>query len=103
MLLEIIAGVPQGSILGPIMFNIFLNDIIEIFENTKPANFADDNTLSSHAKTMDCLIQNLENDSEKAINWFGENHMIANPDKFKATVIKKDGQDTTVITFKINN
>ena len=102
-LLDIIAGVPQGSILGPILFNIFLNDIIEIFEKTKPANFADDNTLSSHAKTIECLVQNLEHDSEKAIKWFTDNHMIANPDKFKAIVIKKDGHDTTGINFKINN
>ena len=39
----------------------------------------------------------------KAINWFTENHMIANPDKCKAIVIKKDGQDTSGITFKIND
>jgi hypothetical protein len=102
-LLDIIAGVPQGSILGPILFNIFLNDIIEIFESTKPANFADDNTLSSHATSIERLIQNLENDSEKAINWFIENHMIANPDKFKAIIIHKNGQDTTGIPLRIND
>ena len=65
--------------------------------------FADDNTLSSHAKSLDCLINNLETDSEKAINWFTENHMIANPDKFEAIIIKKNGQDTTGTKLKINN
>ena len=103
MFLEILAGVPQGSILGPILFNIFLNDIIEIFKNTNVKNFADDNTLSSHAKNLECLIKNLEIDSDIAINWFTDNHMIANPDKFKAIVITKNGQDTTGTKLKINN
>ena len=103
MFLDILAGVPQGSILGPILFNIFLNDFIEIFEKTDPYNFADDNTLSGHAKTLEILINDLEYDSRRAIQWFTENHMIANPDKFKAIIIKKSGHDTTGIKLNINN
>ena len=103
MFLDILAGVPQGSILGPILFNIFLNDIIDIFKETSIYNFADDNTLSCHAKNIECLINKLETDSEKAIKWFTENRMIANPDKFKAIIIRKNGQDTTGHKLKINN
>ena len=66
-------------------------------------NFADDNTLEGHDTNIDCLINKLENDSNKAIQWFTANHMIANPDKFKAIIVKKNGQDTSGIKLNINN
>ena len=56
MFMDILAGVPQGSILGPIPFNIFLNDIMHIFEKFDINNFADDNTLSAVAESASTVI-----------------------------------------------
>ena len=99
--MDILAGVPQGSILGPTLFNIFINDMMYIFKSTKISNFADDNSLSKVAHSIEILVNALESDSKIAIDWLEENHMIANPDKFHAIVLNRQG-DKTDTPFDIN-
>ena len=100
-LMDVLAGVPQGSILGPVIFNIFINDMNNIIYNLN--NFADDNTLDGHASSVPELVNSLEIDSQKAIDWFQMNHMIANPNKFKVIIMDKRGNDTSDIELNINN
>ena len=94
--LELISGAPQGSMLGPIIFNIFINDFIYHMEKTPTDdyNYADDNTLAAHADNISDLINKLEEGSVEALKWLDDNKMIANPDKFKLIILQKPSKQS---------
>ena len=72
------------------MFNIFLNDLFLWLKNSDQQNFIDDNT-----NNLASLCHTLEKESESAIDWFKNNSMIANPDKFQAIILSKNATDVT--------
>ena len=78
---EILSGVPQGSILGPLLFNIFLCDMFFELSQTDFASYADDNTPHVEANNIDEVITILVNDSIQLFKWFSDNQVKANKDK----------------------
>ena len=94
---ETLLGVPQGSALGPLLFNIYLNDLFIFLEETKVCNYADDTTIYACGPKIETVIAHLEYDALKITEWFPNNSMKLNEDKCHLIVFgARGGNETTI-------
>lgn len=92
----ILSGVPQGSILGPFLFNIYLNDIINIDNVAKFVIFADDTTLLFSEKCPSELISRANATLVKLERWTLSNALKINTSKTKAVLFRPKNKNICV-------
>ena len=101
--LDIVVGVPQGSILGPSSFNIFLCDMLLFCNDIDFASYAYDNTPYCIGKTSEEAISQLEKSSKSIFEWFENNRLKSNPNKCHLLLSKNDSFEANINENRISN
>ena len=100
---KIETGVPQGSVLGPELYNINSNDLF-LFMLIEIANYADDNSPFTVAPTIPQVLSQLERETATLLNWIRNNGLKANPDKFHLLLSDSNEElSITVDNLEIKN
>ena len=106
-LLNIVCGVPQGSILGPLLFLPYINDLPQASKLLDPIMFADDTNLFFSGKDIHSLFDTVNNELSNISKWFNSNKLSLNANKTKYTFFHKSRQrdDVPLVLpkLKINN
>ena len=93
-IIELKQGVPQGTVLGPLLFNLYVNDLaLAVDNNVKIVQYADDTFIFSSNENTDMGIHHLENNISKLLKYFSANFLKVNKDKTEFIVFETPNQE----------
>ena len=98
-LLPVTHGVPQGSVLGPILFSLFVNDIGKLPLNGKAILYADDTNIFYQGASSDLISEKIQEDLLCIQEWSVKNRLVLNADKCSMMWFSKPGCTVNVTTL----
>ena len=90
-------GIPQGSLLGPLLFNVFLNDLYYFITRVKLNAYTDDQKLSSSDSGHVALYNKFNDELCIAVDWFKHNGLMAKPEKCQWMTLNNTDQDFSFV------
>ena len=102
--LHVASGVPQGSILGPLLFSIYMNDLPSVPQHRSVQCYVDDTKLllSFRLQDQSCIVADINRYLTKIRNWCFDNQILLNPDKTKLLVCGSKHGVSKTRNFKLS-
>lgn len=102
---KIVCGVPQGSLLGPLLFILYINDIANVSNTPSYILYADDTNILFSGKDLISLQDKVNENLDKLCKWFQANRLSVNPRKCNYIVFsnRNKSYDTDSVKVKLNN
>ena len=104
----LLTGVPQGSILGPLLFLILFNDVVDVIEHSSIMKYADDTVLYVADKDIQSIKAKLSKDMECLADWLKSNELVLNLKKGKTEsllfgTLQKIAKQTESLEIKLSH
>lgn len=101
MIAEILFGVPQGSVLGPLLFLLYINDLHNSLRYSTPFLFADDTSLLNSGKNISSISKQVNTDLKLLVRWLNANKISLNASKTELILFRSKTRTVNISELKI--